>query len=125
MTVHRRWFIVPATTDADGRTVPKYLDDEPTLAYNGEPVASDVVSENYPALTQVNPDITKWYIVQAHGRDNAAWQALNAVSVKADTRNLATNMSDVAPVLNARLPGLDRSGEAWERSFRMTLPPQR
>lgn len=122
MVVYTRWFIVPATTDSDGRTVPKYLDADADLAYNGDTVSPDVVSTNYPALTQTNPDVSQWYIVQAHGRDNAAWQALNNVSVKGDTRNLATNISDVAAVLNARLPKLERSGEAWARSFRMTLP---
>jgi len=119
MPVYHRWFIVPGI-DVDGRTVPKYVDDA-ALSWNGDTI-DEAALTNYPALTQTHPDVDVWYIVQAHGRDSAAWTELNNISVQGDTRNLATNLSDVSAVLNARLPGLDRDGEAWARSFRMSLP---
>ena len=114
-----RWYIVPSvTTTVGSETVqtPKYADRDGIDGFAGQTVGRDALS-NYAGLLQTHPDIETWYLVRIYG----AWSVLNEISVRGDTRNLATNASDVAAVLNQRLKGLDRSASSWDRSFRLGL----
>ncbi|WP_254535243.1 hypothetical protein [Halomarina litorea] len=130
MTEYDRWYIVPAVGIPPGdqdpdlarknQTAwwPAYYDDYDALAgFAGRIVAAADVKPSYAGLIQTNPDVDPWYIVRFYGSGNAGWQALNQISVKADTRNLATNPQDVAAVLNQRFPSLERSAAEWEASM--------
>lgn len=125
MTVHDRWFIMPATTvmTETGDVIrPKYHDTGGIIGFSGTVAGSDVVSAHYPALAQMHPDVNNWYIVRMYGEDNAGWSALNEIHNKADTRTLADHAADVAPVLNNHFPGLSRAGGEWADSFRVSRP---
>jgi hypothetical protein len=116
---YSRWYILPAVGgNADDGREPKYARGDDRLdAGSGTLVTPDTLTDHYPALTQTYPDVARWYLIRLFGTGTAGWEALNDISVKGDTRNLATNPGDVAAVLNQRLPGADRSAEEWARSF--------
>ena len=130
MTVYDRWFLLPAAeiehTDDEGNVIstftgPKYSDDDRIDGYSGCVTTPDVVDDFYPALTQTYPDISEWYIVRFYGQDNEGWNAINEIHNYQDTRTLADHADDVAPVLNAHFPDLDKGGEEWANSFWVTI----
>lgn len=111
MVVYSRWYIVPRVEHTDPETGivdlgPKYKYEPGLTGFAGMDVSRDAVDDHYPALNITNPDVDRWYIVRFYGEDIPGWQALNAISVLGDTRNLATNPTDVRAVLEQRLPKL-------------------
>lgn len=122
MTTYDRWYIIPAVDKASPsggtRRTPKYVESEDIMGFAGIVVDESVVSDNYQALIDTNPDVNNWYLVRLYGVDNPGWQALNNISVKDDTRNLASNASDVAYIMNTHFPDLpDRTKQEWDQSF--------
>jgi len=76
------------------------------------------VSTYYAGLTQTYSGVQEWYLVKFYG----SWSALNNISVKGDTRNLASNPSDVKSVLEERFPELPtRSAEEWSSVFNISV----
>lgn len=124
MTVHDRWFIMPATATSDATNVihSKYHDTDGILGFSGTVAAPEVVSVHYAALVQTFPGVDNWYIVRMFGEGDAGWSALNEIHTKTDTRTLADHAADVAPVLNDHFPGLSRAGGEWADSFKVTKP---
>lgn len=110
---YNRWYIVPAVQDGDADATPKYRDRDGIAGASGNVVDPSVVEPSYAGLIAQYLDVSEWYIVRFYG----TWAALNEISVLGDTRNLATNPSDVAAVLNQRFPDLDRSAEEWADGF--------
>lgn len=111
-----RWYIVPSVEFErwnGTENAPKYSENTGIEGIAGNTVEPSIIEDSYPALIQIYPDVSEWYIVRLYG----TWAALNDISVKQDTRNLATNPSDVAAVLNQRFPDLDRSPEEWSEGF--------
>jgi len=117
-----RWYILPpaeTTQRSDGEQAtirtPKYTDQDGILGFSGTLVTKSEVSDSYAGLTRQYPDVDEWYLARVYGRRSA----LDSISIKSDTRNLATNMGDVGPVLDQRFPGIDRSGDEWNNGFRI------
>jgi hypothetical protein len=110
---------MPAVTDQNGTKRPKYADADGITGFSGNTTTPDVVSDHYPALTQIHPDVDDWYIICCYGDGNVGYQALNEIAIKQDTRTLADHENDVAPVLNSHFPNLERSGQEWAESFKV------
>jgi hypothetical protein len=125
MVTYSRWYIVPTAgfdeTDDQGAvertyTRPKYSDEPGLTGFAGAIVDESIIEPSYPALIQIYPDVNDWYIVRFYGDDNPGWNALNNISVLGDTRNLATNASDVEAVLNQRF-GESLDASEWDARF--------
>jgi hypothetical protein len=125
-TIYDRWFISPVAeyqeADESGETVtykaPKYHDTEGIIGYSGVTISPATVSDHYPTLVQVYPDVSEWFIVRMHGEGISGWGAINAIHNYQDTRTLADHADDVAPVLNSHFPRLEWSGEKWADSIK-------
>jgi hypothetical protein len=117
--MHDRWFLTPATTNSEGETVPKHADTDGVTGFSGNVVEPATVTDSYPTLTQAHPDISEWYVVRMYGKGDIGYQALNTIHAKGDTRTLAELATDVAPVLSAHFPALDKTPSEWADAFRV------
>jgi hypothetical protein len=119
---YQRFYILPAATaTVAGRegTVPAYVHADGRIAgFSAVEIEPAALEAHYPALLQTNSNVERWFVARVFADGDAGWQALNEISVQADTRNLAQRPGVVAAVLNARLD-LDRDAEQWAQSLRI------
>jgi len=125
-TLYDRWYILPRAGDGTrmfetfdesdytrGEYRPKYVEGAGFHGWAGTTASKATVGQHYAGLVAQYPDPPEWYIARVTGE----WSALNGLSVKGDTRNLATNAQDVAAVLAQRLPGRDWASADLSRAF--------
>jgi len=121
---HDRWFLTPAVTRSVGDSggdvlTAKYADADGVTGWSGQTIDPATVGVFYPTLTQTYPDVGQWYVVRLYGDETAGYQALDTIGLNGDTRTLADHATDVAPVLSARFPDLDKTPSEWADAFRV------
>lgn len=112
-----RWFIVPRI--GEDAYEPKYNGNSGINGFTGNTISSSIVSDNFPNLTNTNPDIDMWYVVRFYGEQSA----LNNISSQNDTRNLSNNIQNLEALLNRKY-GEEKSGDGWNSSFYMDIPTE-
>jgi len=121
---HDRWFLMPAVRrsvdDSGGDALTaKYTDADGVTGWSGQTIDPATVADFYPALTGGFPDVEQWYIARLYGDGTTGYQTLDQIHLKQDTRTLADHATDVAPVLSARFPDLDKTPSEWANAFRV------
>jgi hypothetical protein len=97
----------------------KYTDSDGVTGWSGQTIDPATVADFYPTLTQTYPDVRQWYIARLYGEGDTGYQALDTIGLNGDTRTLADHATDVAPVLSARFPDLDKTPDEWADAFRI------